>query len=51
MHTHRYSNTILAQYKKVKRVRNKFQCELIAGIADIDGKTMPFTKCDAIWEF
>jgi len=46
-----YKNTVHAQFKKVKRQRNKYNCELIAGVATIDGLDYAFTKCDATFLF
>lgn len=42
-----YTNTVHAQFRKVKRQRNKWNCELTAGVATIDGLDYVFTKCDA----
>ena len=46
-----YSNTVHAQFRKVKRQRNKWNCELAAGVATIDGLDYVFTKCDANFLF
>ena len=46
-----YSNTVHAQFRKVKRQRNKWNCELTAGVATIDGLDYVFTKCDANFLF
>ena len=46
-----YTNTVHAQFRKVKRQRNKWNCELTAGVATIDGLDYVFTKCDATWVF
>ena len=45
-------NTVFAQFKKVKRMagsKNKWNCELLAGIATIDGLDYAFTKCEAVF--
>ena len=36
---------------QVKRQRNKWSCELTAGVATIDGLDYLFTKCDANFLF
>lgn len=46
-----YTNTVHAQFRKVKRQRNKWNCELTAGVATIDGLDYAFTKCDANFLF
>jgi len=46
-----YKNTVHAQFRKVKRQRNKWNCELTAGVATIDGLDYVFTKCDANFLF
>ena len=46
-----YANTVHAQFRKVKRQRNKWNCELTAGVATIDGLDYVFTKCDANFLF
>ena len=46
-----YTNTVHAQFRKVKRQRNKWNCELTAGVAKIDGLEYAFTKCDANFLF
>jgi len=46
-----YTNTVHAQFRKVKRQRNKWNCELSAGVATIDGLDYAFTKCDANFLF
>ena len=43
---------MFAQFKKVKRMagsKNKWNCELLAGIATIDGLDYAFTKCEAVF--
>ena len=46
-------NTVFAQFKKVKRQpsKNKWNCELLAGTATIDGLDYAFTKCEAVFAY
>ena len=46
-------NTVFAQFKKVKRQasKQKWNCELLAGTATIDGFDYAFTKCDAVFAY
>eukprot|EP00908_Phaeocystis_cordata_P021111 Transcript_3414.p1 GENE.Transcript_3414~~Transcript_3414.p1 ORF type:complete len:305 (-),score=134.29 Transcript_3414:86-1000(-) len=46
-----HTNSVHAQFRKVKRQRNKWHCELTAGIAKLDGLDYAFTKCDATFLF
>ena len=40
-------NTVFVQFDKVKRVRDQWRVSLRAGIANINGKSHIFSKCDA----
>ena len=40
-------NTLFAQFRKVKRQRNKWVCDLLAGTATLDNLDYAFARCDA----
>ena len=40
-------NTLFAQFRKVKRQRNKWVCDLLAGTATLDNRDYAFARCDA----